>query len=312
MSAIAVLGSLNVDLVTQVDRFPKPGETIVARSFEIFPGGKGANQAVACGRLGATVTLFGAVGRDEFAPRLIESLQSSGVRTDNLRFFDDLPTGVASIWVDAHGENAIAIAMGANARVDRAYLDEILPSLKGFSWLLLQLEIPMDSMRYLLERLPTDGPRVILDPAPARSLKGFPTERLWLITPNERELHALTGMPTDTEADLRRACQVLREKTGVRAVLCKAGSRGAYLEDGVRFRHFPGYSVQSVDTTAAGDAFNGGLATMLAEGQALERAIAFANAVGALCVTKPGAQPSLPYREEVEAFLRTQREWDVP
>ena len=166
---IAVLGSLNIDLVTQVDRFPHPGETIVGRSFQQFTGGKGANQAVACGRLGADVCMFGAVGGDVFAEKLLKTLQESNVETDAIHVCEDAGTGVAHIWVDAKGENAIAIIAGANAKVDRAYVDTALSKLTGAPWLLLQLETPLEAMAYLLEQLPPYTPKIILDPAPAQS-----------------------------------------------------------------------------------------------------------------------------------------------
>ncbi len=302
--SIAVLGSLNVDLVTQMDRYPHPGETVTARSFAQFAGGKGANQAAACGRLGAAVRLFGAVGRDHFSGKLVESLEQSRVSVDDLLMCDDAPTGTAQIWVDSEGENAIAIVAGANARVDRQYVTSTISKIKEASWLLLQLETPLESTADLLEQLPPDSPKAILDPAPARALEGLPTQRLWLVTPNEHELRSLTGIPTTTDSEIERACRLLLKMTRAAAVLCKAGDRGAYLDTGERFHHFPGYTVGSVDTTAAGDAFNGALAVSLDEGRSLEEAIAFANAAGALSVTKAGAQQSLPWRWELEAFLR--------
>ena len=160
-------------------------------------------------------------------------------------------------------------------------------------------------MAHLLEQLPPEAPNVILDPAPAQSLDQFPTQRLWLITPNEHELQWLTGLPTTTETDIRKASDTLLKNTGAQAVLCKAGSRGAYLHDGNQFSCFPGYTVDAVDSTAAGDAFNGALAVALSEGKTIEAALQFANAAGALCVKKAGAQQSMPWRKELEAFLQT-------
>ena len=302
--SISVLGSLNIDLVTQMDRFPEHGETVVARSFEQFPGGKGANQATACGRLGASVSMFGALGKDMFAERLLLSLNKSHVETEDLLFLSEPPTGMAHIWVDAHGENSIAIIAGANGRIDKEYIDGVIGKIRKSRWLLLQLEIPLDIMGYLLNRLPSGSPKVILDPAPVHSLEHFPTNRLELITPNEHELNLLTGMSTETQNEIQAACCALFELTEVNAVLCKAGNRGAFLYDGKQFRHFPGYKIQSIDSTGAGDAFNGALAAALAEGKPLEAAVGFANGAGALCVTKKGAQTSMPWRKEVEGFLR--------
>ena len=305
---ISVLGSLNIDLVTQMERFPKPGETVVARSFEQFPGGKGANQAAACGKLGAKVCMFGALGKDMFGQRLLQSLNKSHVETEDLLFLSETHTGMAHIWVDARGENSIAIIAEANGRIDNEYIDSMMPKIKDSGWLLLQLEVPMEAMTYLLDRLPSGSPKVILDPAPVCSLEHFPTNRLELITPNEHELHRLTGMSTETEDEIQAACCSLFALTAVNAVLCKAGNRGAFLYDGMQFRHFPGYKIQSIDSTAAGDAFNGALAVALAEGKPLEAAVGFANGAGALCVTKKGAQTSMPLREDLEAFLRKQNQ----
>ena len=305
MTSIAVLGSLNADLVTQMDRYPNPGETVVAQSFAQFSGGKGANQAVACGRLGVRISMFGALGKDMFATKLLQSLQQSNVRTEDILQCEDTSTGMAHIWVDAQGENSIAIVAGANARIDYNYIEKIMPKIKQASWLLLQLEIPLDSMGYLLEKLPSETPKIILDPAPAQSLDQFPTQRLWLITPNEHELGSLTGMPTAKADEIQQACRILLEKTGAKAVLCKAGSRGAYLDNGTQFQHFAGYTVRNVDSTAAGDAFNGTLAVALSEYKSLEESIDMANAAGALCVTQPGAQNAMPWRKDLEIFLQT-------
>jgi len=307
MTSIAVLGSLNADLVIQMDRYPQPGETVVAHSFAQFSGGKGANQAVACGRLGAEVSMFGAVGGDMFATKLLQSLQESNVGTDDILQCENTSTGLAHIWVDAQGENAIAIIAGANARVDSDYIETVLPKIKDASWLLLQLEISLEAMGYLLEKLPPEAPKVILDPAPAQSLDQLPTQRLWLITPNEHELQSLTGIPTAGAHGIQKACRVLLDKTRAKAIVCKAGSRGAYLDDGSRFQHFPGYTVRNVDSTAAGDAFNGTLAAALSEGKSLAEAIRQANAAGALSVTQPGAQNSMPLRNDLEIFFQTQK-----
>lgn len=305
-NSIAVLGSLNVDMVTQMDRFPQPGETVVARSFKQFSGGKGANQAVACGRLGAYVSMYGGVGKDIFAMKLLESLKESTVRTDDILHCDGTASGMAHIWVDGQGENSIAIVAGANGRLDRDYINRVVPKISAASLLLLQLEIPLSVMADLLGQLPPGTPKVILDPAPAQPLEQIPTKRLWLITPNEHELESLTGLSTATADQIRRASRNLLEKTGAEAVVCKAGIEGAYLDDGQRFRHFPGYRVTAVDTTAAGDAFNGTLAVALSEGKTIGEGIPIANAAGALCVTRPGAQQSMPDREDLELFIQNQ------
>jgi len=301
---VAVFGSLNIDLVSQMERFPQPGETLRAHTFATFSGGKGANQAVACGRLGTPVAMFGAVGGDGFGADLLHSLQTSHVQTDHVRRCEEVPSGVASIWVDGHGKNSIAITAGANGCVDRQYLDSVLPQLERVDWLLLQLEIPLETINALLEQLPTRRPQVVLDPAPAHELDALRTSRLALVTPNETELGTLTHLPVSNEKAIQRACRSLLEQTQAQAVVCKAGARGAYLDDGHGFYRFPGYAVRSVDSTAAGDAFNGALVSALASGESIERAINFANAAGALCVTKQGAQRSIPWRQDVESFIQ--------
>jgi ribokinase len=254
----------------------------------------------------ASVSMYGALGRDVFAPKLLQSLEESKVRVDDLLHCDDTPTGMAHIWVDATGENSIAIVPGANAQLTREYIDAVIPKIQEVPWLLMQLEVPLDAMDYLLRKLPLNTPKVILDPAPPQPVDQLFTERVWLITPNEHELQAITGLPTRTALEIQQACRRLLNDTAAEAVLCKAGSRGAYLDDGQHFRHFPGYTVRSVDSTAAGDAFNGMLAVALSENKPLEEAILLANAVGALCVTKPGAQQSLPWRKDLEAFIESQ------
>lgn len=302
MTRVNVFGSLNADLVTRVDVFPSAGETRRASGFAIHAGGKGANQAVAAGKLGADVAMFGALGDDALAEQLRASLRSAGVDATHVERRSDAPTGTASIWVDAAGENAIAIAAGANGRVDEAWVDAHLEALGDCAWLLLQGEIPIEAMAHLLRRLP-DACRVILDPAPVVDLRGFPSDRLWLVTPNEHELRAIAGSETADDAGVRAACASVHGRFGVPRVLCKAGARGAYLSTSRDFLHVEGFSVDVVDTTAAGDAFNGGLATALAEGRDLPDAMSFAHAVAALSVTRDGAQPAMPVREVVEDFL---------
>ncbi len=303
MSGIAVLGSLNLDLVVTMGAFPQPGETVHARELDRVAGGKGANQAVACGRLGQATTMYGAVGDNGFETPILESLASSGVRTDNVRRCAEVSTGTASIWVDDAGENAIAIVAGANGQVDASYVDAVRDGLAEADWLLLQLEIPTAAMAHALARLPDSGPQVILDPAPVQGLGDLPLERVRLLTPNRHELRALTASPTDRPAQIEAACRALRDDAGGGDVVCKAGADGAYVLTDDRFEHVPGFSVEVVDTTAAGDAFNAGLAAALSDGRGLEDAIRFANAVGALAATAAGAQPSMPTQAAVRSFL---------
>ncbi len=308
MSGIAVLGSINMDLVTQVKSFPRPGETVLAQGFARFPGGKGANQAVACGRLGAPVFMYGLVGDGTFAADLLTSLQENQVRTEAIQCRAQVPSGVATILVDERGENLIAVAPGANGLLDQSYLDTVIAQISSADLLLLQLEITLQATDRLLEALPPSRkrPLVILDPAPAAELCEIYAQRIAIITPNESELASLTGMKLSSESDIEQAANLLRQETGIETVICKCGARGAYLSLAETFRHFPGYQVQAIDTTAAGDAFNGGLAVALVQGKPLTEAIPYANAVAALSVARPGAQASMPTRSQVASFITEQ------
>jgi len=311
MSDIAVLGSLNLDLVVTMEGFPQPGETVHAREVDQVAGGKGANQAVGCGRLGQATTMYGAVGDDGFQSPILRSLEATGVRTGEIRRCEDVSTGTASIWVDDSGENAIAIVAGANGRVDASYVDEVWDGLTRASWLLFQLEIPTAAMAHALSCLPDDGPQVILDPAPVQGLGDLPLERVRVLTPNRHELRALTECPTDSPAQIEVACRVLRDDAAGGDIICKAGADGAYVLTNDRFEHVPGFSVEVADTTAAGDGFNAGLAAALCDGQGLEDAIRSANAVGALATTAPGAQPSMPTQAAVRSFLNRGEKGDA-
>ena len=296
---IAVVGSANMDVVTEVVRMPHPGETVAGRALRHYPGGKGANQAVAAARVGGSVSFYGKVGRDAYGERLLDAMRADGVDVAGVEIAPDAATGTASIWVEDTGENAIACVPGANGAVDRGYVDRVLARIAGARVLLLQLEIPLETIGYLLDRLPRERPLVVLDPAPARDISRLRLSRIDVLTPNETELHSLTGI-----SDTARAARSLLAD-GVRTVVCKAGERGAFCF-GVATYHVPPFHVQVVDTTAAGDAFNGALAVALAD-RPLEQAIRFANAAGALATTKPGAQPSLPWRAEVEGLLALEK-----
>lgn len=297
---IAVLGSINMDLVCKLPRFARPGETLRGLSFARYPGGKGGNQAVAAARLtaqGTRVSFYGKVGNDFFGRELLRSLKTNGVNVDAIDQVKEAPSGIASIWVTETGENAIVYVPGANAFVDPAYVDRVFSRLIAADLLLLQFEIPLETITYLLQRLPPQSPLVILDPAPVQDHFNLPFERVNIITPNRGELIELTG-----EHEIEKGARKLL-KLGVGQVICKAGADGAYLITRDHFRHFPAFPVKPVDTTAAGDAFNGALAVALMEGKDIEDAINFACIAGALATTKSGAFPSLPYRHEVEDLI---------
>lgn len=305
MTEIAIFGSINMDLVSEVERFPLPGETVTARSFGRFPGGKGANQAVAAARLGGKAAMFGMVGDDPFAEELLSSLKMSGVEVSQVRRLQGISSGIAVILVDEHGENMITINAGANGMIDQAYVEQVLPAISEARVLLLQMEVPPEAISELLEELPQENPLVILDPAPTGNIPRLTClERVDILTPNLTELAALTGIEVESEDRLKQALLHLMARSHLERVVCKAGAQGAYLMDEEeQLLHFPAFEVEVVDTTAAGDAFNGGLGVALARGMELERAIVYANATGALAVTRKGAQPAMPTAIEVERLL---------
>ncbi len=305
---IVVFGSINMDLVVRTPRLPKPGETLVGHTFYTAPGGKGANQAVACARLGAPTAMVGLVGSDVFAETLRGSLHDYGVDVSGVETCADQPSGVALIAVDDRAENNIIIVTGANGAVgaaDLARLESVLAA--GAKVLLLQFEIPMDSIVAAAKLARRHGVLVMLDPAPARPMPAALYRLVDTITPNETEAAALVGFAVNDQAGAARAADVLRGR-GVRRVVVKMGSKGAYWTDDRDVGQLcPAFRVEAVDTVAAGDAFNGALAVALSEGQPFGEAIRLAAAAGALATTKHGAQPSMPDRAAVRSLLAAQR-----
>lgn len=300
--SIVVFGSMNMDLVARAPRLPAPGETLTGHSFATVPGGKGANQAVACARLGAPTRMVGRVGDDVFATALRSSLEGYGVDVSGVAVAGGLPSGIAVIEVDDRGENTIVIVAGANGVVGADDLARLDVALAGARVLLLQLEVPLDTVIAAARAGRERGATVILDPAPAREL---PAELLALadvITPNETEAARLVGYPIAGEDDAARAAGDLRRR-GPRHVVVKMGARGAYALDEAGGRVHSAFPVVALDTVAAGDAFNGGLAVALAEGKPFGEALRWGLAAGALSVTRPGAQPSMPDRAELLSLL---------
>ncbi|MBP7692770.1 MAG: ribokinase [Anaerolineales bacterium] len=295
---IVVVGSLNMDLVVRAPHHPQPGETILGDEFRTFPGGKGANQAVAAARLGARVSLVGRVGQDDFGTALLETLARDGVDAAAVRR-DAAATGVALITVDAAGQNTIVVAAGANGQVSPADVDAAAPLFTNAAVVLLQLEIPLATVRHTLTVARQHAVPVVLNPAPAQPLPAELLAGVEVLIPNQTELAQLTG-EAEIEAGARRLLAA-----GVRNIVVTLGADGVLglTAAGERFHH-PAQAVKVVDTTAAGDAFVGAFATALAEGRPLPEAAAWGNAAGALAVTRAGAQPSLPSRAEFLAFLR--------
>jgi ribokinase len=303
MKPIIVFGSINMDLVTKTPRLPIAGETLQGYEFFTAPGGKGANQAVAAARLGIPTYLVGRLGDDEFGRQLQRSLQEGGVNTDGVLVDQAASSGVAVITVDDVGENNIIIIAGVNGRVNQQDVERLRDLLPGAAALLLQLEIPLPVVIAAAQAARQAGVRVILDPAPAKG--DIPPELYPLVdmlTPNEIEASQLVGFPVDGQQAAAKASAELRQ-LGVGTAIVKLGDRGVFCAADEETFFVPAFPVQAVDTVAAGDAFNGGLAAALAQGRSLREAVVWGAAAGAISATKAGAQPSLPDRETFNQFL---------
>jgi ribokinase len=303
--AVVVFGSINMDLVVRTPRLPTPGETLTGHTFFTAPGGKGANQAVACARLGVPTRMVGRVGDDLFGEQLRASLRSFGVQDDGVLTTPG-PSGVALIAVDDTAENTIVIVPGANGAVSIADIPRLEAVLDGARILLVQLEVPIETVVAAARAAHTRGVTVILDPAPALPLPDELYALADIITPNEHEATTLTGIAVHDDQGAIAAARALIAR-GARRVALKLGARGALTADAEGEQFWSPFTVTPVDTVAAGDAFNGGLAVALSEGRSFDEAIRWGLAAGALSVTRHGAQPSMPERNEVLTLLAQER-----
>lgn len=298
MGKIVVIGSSNTDLVINTSRIPEPGETVLGGRFLMAAGGKGANQAVAAQRLGGDVTFVACIGDDLFGKDALAGYNREGMNTAFVSVKKGVPSGVASIFVDAEAENVIVVAPGANSELGKAEIDAAEKEIEAADFVLMQLETPMETVEYAAEKAFKAGTKVVLNPAPAANIPDSLLTKLWLITPNRTETQLITGLPLTNESEAAAAAGALVAK-GVKNVVITLGSKGAYVlsED---FRGvIPANAVKAVDTTGAGDTFNGALCVALSEGRSLQDACRFASKASAISVTRMGAQPSIPFRNEI-------------
>lgn len=299
MAKVLVVGSINMDLVVRVPHSPKPGETVLGGDFETFPGGKGANQAVAAARMGGEVTMVGRVGSDNFGDSLIQGLVEDNIRTTYVIKDTDTPTGIAMIAVAANGENMIVVASGANYKVSEEDVTNARDIMRDTDLLLLQLECPMEVVTAAINLAKAYDIPVVLNPAPAQPLSQALLANVDILTPNETELMMLAGEDTVDKA----VAKVL--SWGTKNLVVTLGANGARVVTDGLDRHIPAHEITAVDTTAAGDAFNGALAVAFAEGKPLLEAVNYGMAAGALAATRRGAQPSLPTRDAVENLIKS-------
>ena len=299
---IVVVGSSNIDMVIKGDKIPRPGETVIGGDFFKAAGGKGANQAVAAARAGGQVSFISSVGNDIFGKEAISNYREDGIDSRAIKTDPEHATGTALILIDKDGENSISVAPGANNSLNKTDLEKASAVIQGASVLLVQLEIPIETVEAAVQMANSFDVKVVLNPAPARHLSDQLLKQISIITPNESEAEHLTGIPINNFEDAKKAARILLKK-GVETVLITLGKKGTLLTTHNTSELIPAFEVDTVDTTAAGDVFNGALATAISEGMSLKEAIRFANAAAAISVTRLGAQPSAPKREEIENFL---------
>ncbi len=302
---LVVLGSINADHILNIEQFPQPGETVIGKQYTVAFGGKGANQAVAAGRAGADISFIACVGEDDIGERVRKQLASDDIDTSPVEAISGTTTGVALIFVNAEGENVIGIDAGANKAVTPEYLNRYQQNIIEASALLMQLESPLETVIAAAKLAKQHNTQVILNPAPACDLPAELLSLVDIITPNETEAERLTGVQVNNNDDAARAAKVLHEK-GIDTVIITLGSKGVWLSQKGEGKQIVGFRVKAIDTIAAGDTFNGALVTSLLEGKSMESAVRFAHAAAAIAVTRPGAQPSVPWRHEIDDFLARQ------
>ncbi|HEX4500678.1 MAG TPA: ribokinase [Scandinavium sp.] len=303
---LVVLGSINADHILNLESFPRPGETVTGNQYQVAFGGKGANQAVAAGRSGANISFIACTGDDDTGERVRKQLVSDNIDVDPVTVMKGESTGVALIFVNGEGENVIGIHAGANAALSISLVEKQQQRIANADALLMQLESPLESVQAAAKIAHGNNTTVVLNPAPARELSDELLALVDIITPNETEAEKLTGVRVENDDDAAKAAQVLHDK-GIGTVIITLGSRGVWASENGKGQRVPGFKVQAIDTIAAGDTFNGALMTALLEGTALPEALRFAHAAAAIAVTRKGAQPSVPWRKEIDDFLRQQR-----
>lgn len=300
--AIIVAGSSNTDLIIKTPKIPRPGETVINGQFFQADGGKGANQAVAAQRAGGNVSFVARTGSDSFGSRAKEKFEAEGINVAHMNSADGVASGIALIFVDDAGENSIAVASGANSLLAPADVQPALESAQTDDIVLMQLEVPLETVTATAKYSKGKGLRVILNPAPAQKLPDELLDGLYCITPNEHEAEMLTGYPVTDAASAESAARVLLD-SGVHHVIITLGARGVFLANADTAELLCGFKVDAVDTTAAGDVFNGALAAALSQGKEMKDAITFAQAAAAISVTRMGAQPSAPGRSFIEQYI---------
>jgi ribokinase len=298
---IVVVGSCNTDMVIKADRLPVPGETILGGTFFMNPGGKGANQAVAASRMGGNVTLISKTGNDVFGKQSVMLYTAENIKTDFIYSDPKHPSGVALITVDSQGENCIVVASGANAYLNPSDIDKASAEIEGSDLVLMQLEIPIETVEYVADMASKKGIKVILNPAPARALSDNLLKNLYIIVPNKSEAEILSGIKVSDIDSAKQAADIISAK-GVDIVVITLGSQGALIKEYNEYLFVEAFKVDALDTTAAGDTFCGAFCVGLSEGRSIPEAVKLAARAAAITVTRMGAQASIPYRTELSSL----------